>query len=167
MSQLQHLQQLDILKVARRSPKGGDEVAATALNDSSQTHDETTDAVKDQQAPAKKLRLTEPGDPAEAVEKFGWRRWDQGGNGDCFFRSASVFLDGKLSTQPKATDSQQKASWIRAQTCQHIKKHSKDLENFLNANSSLMTGSRRLPAKPVGRMGGPSKLPQRSLAVQS
>ena len=108
-----------------RSPKGGDEVAATALNDSSQTHDETTDAVKDQQAPAKKLRLTEPGDPAEAVEKFGWRRWDQGGNGDCFFRSASVFLDGKLSTQPKATDSQQKASWIRAQTCQHIKKHSK------------------------------------------
>lgn len=108
-----------------RSPKGGDEVAPTALDGVSQTQNETTDAVNDQQAPTKKLRLTEPGDPAEAVENFGWRRWDQGGNGDCFFRSASVFIDGKLSTQPQATDSQKKASWIRAQTCQHIKKHSK------------------------------------------
>eukprot|EP00438_Fugacium_kawagutii_P016850 Skav219682 [mRNA] locus=scaffold817:68613:71852:- [translate_table: standard] len=104
-----------------RTPKKTAEAEVTQLDPPTQAMEGQSE---EQPVPKKKARVTEPSDPAEATATFGWRRWDQKGNGDCFFRCVSVFLDPKLTTQPAEADSARQAAWIRAEFCQHIKKHS-------------------------------------------
>ena len=104
-----------------RSPKGTNEVAAT-VPDSQAQGEETSSPVKVDQEPPKKPKISEPSDPTQAIDSFGWRHWDQGGTGDCFFRVASVFMSN-AAERPSAEDSRRDGAWLRAQTCQHLKKH--------------------------------------------
>ena len=104
-----------------RSPKGTNEVAAT-VPDSQSQGEETSSPVKVDQGPPKKPKISEPSDPTQAIDSFGWRHWDQGGTGDCFFRVASVFMSN-AAERPSAEDSRRDGAWLRAQTCQHLKKH--------------------------------------------
>lgn len=77
---------------------------------------------KIEQGPPKKPKVSEPSDPTHAMNEFGWRHWDQGGSGDCLFRVASLF-EKDHDQQPSADDSRRQGSWLRAQTCSHIRKH--------------------------------------------
>ena len=104
-----------------RSPKGANEVANT-VPDSQSQGEETSSPAKVDQGPPKKPKISEPSDPTQAIDSFGWRHWDQGGTGDCFFRVASVFMSN-AAERPSAENSRRDGAWLRAQTCQHLKKH--------------------------------------------
>ena len=120
-----------------RSPKRSDEVAPTIPDTQEDESKEDENMEKTEESrPPKKQRLVEPSDPQEALSSFGWQQWDQYGNGDCFFRHASVFVN-KANTQPAVQDSQHHAAWIRAQTCQHIKKHSRRYAELFSGKSAF------------------------------
>jgi hypothetical protein len=120
-----------------RSPKRSDEVAPTIPDTQEDESKEDENIGKTEESrPPKKQRLVEPSDPQEALSSFGWQQWDQYGNGDCFFRHVSVFVN-KANTQPAVQDSQHHAAWIRAQTCQHIKKHSRRYAELFSGKSAF------------------------------
>ena len=116
----------------RSRSRGKDTIANTQI-DGTQLQTETS-AAGSNPPPPKKLKSCGPTDPGDAIEQFEWRKWDQGGNGDCFFRAASVFSsESKMTTQPKQSDSQHDGSWLRAQCCHHLDKHaSRYSELFAN-----------------------------------
>ena len=74
-----------------RSPKRSDEVAPT-IPETQEDESKEDENMGNTEAsrPPKKQRLVEPSDPQEALSSFGLQQWDQHGNGDCFFRHASV-----------------------------------------------------------------------------
>lgn len=118
-----------------RSRSRGDRnetVAATQIDASSQADTESKPTV-----PAKKLKLTEPVDPEQAINERGWRRWEQGAEGDCFFRACSVFSNEDLTNQPSLESSKHSGAWIRSQACLHIKKHSARFAEFFPKQASF------------------------------
>eukprot|EP00438_Fugacium_kawagutii_P032616 Skav233161 [mRNA] locus=scaffold1669:495717:501543:+ [translate_table: standard] len=110
----------------RSRSRGRDATALTQIDPGSQMEqdqegDSSTAALEETKT--KKQKVGEPIDPADAVQNFKWREWDQGGSGDCFYRSCSLFLKD-FHAQPDRERSRQEGAWLRSETVKHIRKHS-------------------------------------------
>ena len=89
-----------------------------------------------EQGPSKRAKVTEPSDPSQAIDLFGWKHWDQGGTGDCFYRVAAIF-EKRQSEQPTQDESRRQGSWLRAQTCNHIHKHATRYQKLFQNKASF------------------------------
>ena len=125
-----------------RTPRRGSSVAVTALD--SQTQSTQAEAAasgssrrwygvhspsRPDPPQAKKIRTLEPGDnhiidPDTAVH-HNWKKFDQGGNGDCFFRALSIFelSAAALAQNPTEEQSKNSGAWLRSQAVLHAQKH--------------------------------------------
>ena len=114
-----------------RTPRRGSSVAVTALN--SQTQSTQAEAAasgssrrwygvhfpsRPNPPQAKNIRTLEPGDnhiidPDTAVH-HNWKKFDQGGNGDCFFRALSIFelSAAALAQNPTEEQSKNSGAWL-------------------------------------------------------
>eukprot|EP00438_Fugacium_kawagutii_P007590 Skav233825 [mRNA] locus=scaffold100:46668:49273:+ [translate_table: standard] len=109
----------------RSRSRGRDATAPTQIDPGSQMEqdqegDSGTAALDETKT--KKQKVGEPIDPADAVQNFKWREWDQGGSGDCFYRSCSLFLKD-FHAQPDRERSRQEGAWLRSETVKHVRKH--------------------------------------------
>ena len=80
-----------------------------------------------------------PASPDEAVNRFGFRRRDLGGTGDCAFRAFAdaVAWTKNHSESDNITEAEaiSQAAWYRTQTINHLSNHTADYISFFDESS--------------------------------
>ena len=111
--------------------------APESANHEQQAAASASAAASTSEAPAgKRLKSTHPCDPDEATNFHGWRHWNQGGDGDCFFRAASVFTGKSFETQPDPIRSRYDGAWLRTDAVQHAKKRQQKFTSLCDDKDS-------------------------------
>jgi hypothetical protein len=91
--------------------------------------------------PSKKIKFCEPLDPQEAVEHFNWKMIDFGGNGDCFYRCVSYFVEKKAPVKHDGAPDPEKAkaagAWTRSRAVEHVKKHKTRIRQLFDSDRSF------------------------------
>lgn len=91
--------------------------------------------------PSKKIKFCEPLDPQEAVEHFNWKMIDFGGNGDCFYRCVSYFVEKKAPVKHDGAPDPEKAkaagAWTRSRAVEHAKRHKTRIRQLFDSDRSF------------------------------